>query len=1810
MAKLSTLVDDFNSASLNTTQWTVSAGVSQRAGKLSIPMNLNLGANNFDGVWSISTFDFKDSQLSAQFTFVPGTVGTERVVYFEVDLAPHDGTNRLGIEVFKGNLGFRANLGGNFTMTQIGYHTPTHLWWRIRETSGVFLWETSQDGIVWVSHRNITHTLSNTTLAAARGQITGAYWNTQPPVDAIQVNNINTRPDTTAVSSVTDSFPSTTGLNTATWDSTVGSPTTSAGKALLPCVTNADSAGWTALSTRRDFTLQNSQFSLEAGVPLNWGSRILAMRLVVPSNDNRVSLYNDGNQLVCRSVYNGGVSDTSIARSATEHRWWRIREASGTMYWETSPDGLSWTVRRSLAHSFTAGMLATAKPEISCGTVNAEPAASAAIDNVNITPPTVQAGTHTTTLGLTNGASQRSAGRNFGTATAPLALSAQAIPPPVFTTSLGLTGQASQSLHTSALSDPAWASPLGLSGTAVAGTGYVPRQGAGPVRFHYYQPVTDQAGNLYPWAEVRVYADDGQTPYPGTLYRDSNSDQTFTQPIVAAPGLIEFYTDRPDRIVLGIATSDYSQRRSPVRAIPADADETVTTEEPVSIEGGPVTGALLRARGNGRAGWHLTQLGDHTHAGREPEATRLGRTRDASLAQSGGFAGSTVLGAESGGAGSATSLRYTTMLGVDAEAFGAESVALGADSYAPDAGPPGFSSQAVAAAPRTQARARGVALGRGAQTWILSAETARSDSVALGRDAQDGGAQSLSIGTLAHAGQRGIALGALTGSASHGPPGSIGLGAGAQYGLPSDTTHPAVLLGAYEASTARAEWPWNNPYGSLSESWRDDDIGPEMAFTGRSIQTQRGLQWSSSGTLSVAAAATVAGRGRTLGFYGATPIPQPRVGADEVCSGLSALDSLVYALRDMGLLAQRNPATAIYAGSDLARRYLPGDAVLDWREQWARNHAVTSGIHPPSLITEAAENNYATAARFDNIALDPLLNQVQTTDPQPRTTHAAIVARHTGPRFGDHEGALNLIRRDHRSDPATKLLSAARFGATSWDLGGVSFYTRDGLDQTANADARLDEDAHVYTVTTSTEGPIAAYGVIGGPREPGDASPWQGWHGSILAAYNLDETWQRSDVQSLAKGLAFQYHIGQSDALWRDAARGFLLNQQDPPQSVQITLDQPYPDEPGLLAGRITGLANYPIAPWPWITLFPNMGDFSHSGRMAGQWGGLWDPQWWNYEVQLFVLPDTELTSSQEPNPNYIVGYFSLNANGTWSTGNFEVRQGVKIARIVRRGDHVLQATTSGHRDHIRNTVVQVGIREADGTFLITDGVPVWGDYTWFGTTRHYAWGGVRAELREFGSNTFIASTDRSLPRSWVVPGGTASDQNAGTLRDAALSALAWLHLDTSDHFRAQAILRVLARLYDEHGQLVNTYQVPDDPSADPVPDSTVSSTESLAWVALAALTYGQITGQDQFQPLAEDLADELLLRQTAEGSLIQAPGQTMAPTVDAALGYFLFRDLGLHTGQSEYLDAAEECSTALSTVHWRTFVDGSGYFAHAAADDTASLRAQALGGLWALARRDGDKARRTLRYLRWLRVKNQQVASADYGGATRLMGYRPWAQTTASPPPAATESIDHAGTWMTLLMKMRAGEPVGDDLDSLARWRSVTGTDSGSGWGRFLDTSASTATAAPGLLARPRTEVAAWIILAAAGGHHFLLGDHDPAAAPTPTMLTLTAEHLQWNRVFAFTVGWQLDSEIDAAAWEAVPEMSSDGLSWIPATTTRLGGPLYLHDDGSGGFSAEYRVQDYRPDLARYHRVRVRVRNVPWGAYAVSPTVEITPPI
>lgn len=146
--------------------------------------------------------------------------------------------------------------------------------------------------------------------------------------------------------SVIDAFDS--GTLGAQWSGSYGDPTVVAGRVRVPCTT-----GYTGCATAASYTLAGSHLLAEVYGPAAGGavSEALAEMLVLSSVggvDAGFSLNMASGQLRLynRSGYFDG-SAVTLTYSAAAHRWWRLRESGGSLFWETAPDGGTWTVRRT-----------------------------------------------------------------------------------------------------------------------------------------------------------------------------------------------------------------------------------------------------------------------------------------------------------------------------------------------------------------------------------------------------------------------------------------------------------------------------------------------------------------------------------------------------------------------------------------------------------------------------------------------------------------------------------------------------------------------------------------------------------------------------------------------------------------------------------------------------------------------------------------------------------------------------------------------------------------------------------------------------------------------------------------------------------------------------------------------------------------------------------------------------------------------------------------------------------------------------------------------------------------------------------------------------------------------------------------------------------------------------------------------------------------------------------------------------------------------------------------------------------------------
>lgn len=111
-----------------------------------------------------------------------------------------------------------------------------------------------------------------------------------------------------------------------------------------------------------------------------------ALLKVALDGSNMLSFYVENGNIGALKVVGGTQTNLgSTTYNQTAHRWLRIRESGGTIYFGTSPDGYTWTDQWSLANPFAVTAI---RVELLSGAWQVEAAGSyATFDNFNIVPP-------------------------------------------------------------------------------------------------------------------------------------------------------------------------------------------------------------------------------------------------------------------------------------------------------------------------------------------------------------------------------------------------------------------------------------------------------------------------------------------------------------------------------------------------------------------------------------------------------------------------------------------------------------------------------------------------------------------------------------------------------------------------------------------------------------------------------------------------------------------------------------------------------------------------------------------------------------------------------------------------------------------------------------------------------------------------------------------------------------------------------------------------------------------------------------------------------------------------------------------------------------------------------------------------------------------------------------------------------------------------------------------------------------------------------------------------------------------------------
>jgi hypothetical protein len=340
-----------------------------------------------DASYSTNRFyDLHSNSVSVKVTSV-GNTATTAAAYFAID----DGSgDRLEFREQLGTLKFTKTIGGTTTTLKTMVYSPaSHLYWRLREDGTNTYWETSSDGTSWVIQAQAVTSLLfpvDYILIDMGGSTDGGEVN-PGTVHFAQVNGGGTPSSKWCpMSTITDDF-STSTPSPAWKRSYVNSPMTvtqTGGQLMFTLAANL--VVFSAYYSSASYDLTGSSFVVQVPQTANVATTAQTYIALNGQGANDIEMLEENGQLTARISVGG--TDQNLASAAydpTQHAWWRIRESGGTLFWDTSPDGKTWTVLCSDSTPFAIDVLdvvlaaGTWQSQANPGTSN--------FDNVNLTPP-------------------------------------------------------------------------------------------------------------------------------------------------------------------------------------------------------------------------------------------------------------------------------------------------------------------------------------------------------------------------------------------------------------------------------------------------------------------------------------------------------------------------------------------------------------------------------------------------------------------------------------------------------------------------------------------------------------------------------------------------------------------------------------------------------------------------------------------------------------------------------------------------------------------------------------------------------------------------------------------------------------------------------------------------------------------------------------------------------------------------------------------------------------------------------------------------------------------------------------------------------------------------------------------------------------------------------------------------------------------------------------------------------------------------------------------------------------------------------
>ena len=372
----------FDALNEGAANWDPNVPALEQNSRLEVKPLTNLAGNHFNGYVSLATWDMTNAQASIVVLQTTDPAGLADTV-FAIGIDSND-WYRFAVEA--GQLYFQSKVAGAKTSTNITFNSVLHSFWRFRHNPDLdqILFETSNDGTNWTVRRTVTRAIP---ITALHYELSAGTGNAQSnPGFAIfdnfqLIGNLSgPAPSPTPVTSLSDDFNDNDrdiarwkfdALNDgiANWDPSVPVLEQNGRLEITPHANTSGGHynGYVSVST---WDLTNQQASVDVVQTTDSGGFADTVLAVGNDSNNWYRFVFEHGQLYFQDKINGvksGASFTGITYSPTQHRFWRIRhdQATDQMFFETSPDRLSWTVQRSLARVIPITAL---KVELDAGT--------------------------------------------------------------------------------------------------------------------------------------------------------------------------------------------------------------------------------------------------------------------------------------------------------------------------------------------------------------------------------------------------------------------------------------------------------------------------------------------------------------------------------------------------------------------------------------------------------------------------------------------------------------------------------------------------------------------------------------------------------------------------------------------------------------------------------------------------------------------------------------------------------------------------------------------------------------------------------------------------------------------------------------------------------------------------------------------------------------------------------------------------------------------------------------------------------------------------------------------------------------------------------------------------------------------------------------------------------------------------------------------------------------------------------------------------------------------------------------------------